>query len=88
MGAASAAVMDETEFAFIEYIAKHNKSYSSVEEFYRRKAYFDTTTIEIDRLNSSQTSSHHAHNKFSDWSREEWHGMFNHRPKPAIDRKR
>jgi len=88
VGAVSATIMEETEFAFIQYIAKHNKSYSSVEEFNLRKGYFDTTTIEINRLNSTQSSSRHAHNKYSDWSREEWQKMFSNMPKPAIDRKR
>lgn len=79
--AATARVMNQNEFEFIQYIAKHNKSYATVEEFNSRMENYMAIDAEILRLNSEQTSSRHGHNKFSDWTREEYRGMLGLRNK-------
>ena len=69
---ASATIMDEVEFSFIQFIAKYGKSYSSRTEFNERLANFKETDTEIKKLNAEQTRTRHGHNKFSDWSRSEY----------------
>ena len=89
MGAASARVMTEQDFDFIQYIAKHNKNYKSVEEYIMRKANFDALTVEINHLNSIQSSSVHGHNKFSDWTKAEYESILGlkNMPEPTVDPK-
>jgi C1A family cysteine protease len=81
--AATATVMTETDFKFIQYIAKHNKNYKNIEEFNFRKANFEYMESEINRLNALNAGSVHGHNKFSDWSRQEYEGILNLKNVPA-----
>jgi hypothetical protein len=87
MGVASAIVMTENDFEFISFIAKHNKNYKSVEEYNSRKANYDALTIEINHLNSIQSSSKHGHNKFSDWTKAEYESILGlkNMPEPVVD---
>jgi len=74
LSAATARVMTETDFEFINFVAQHNKNYGTVEEFNMRAAVFAETHAEIAALNNSETSVH-GHNKFSDFTREEYRKM-------------
>lgn len=70
-GAASAEVLSVEFLNFIDYVAKFNKSYESVEDFEHRLEQFRQTHAFIQETN--KTSSHVAgHNKFSDWTEEEF----------------
>jgi hypothetical protein len=71
LSAATARLMTETDFEFLNFVAHHNKNYATVEEFNMRAAVFAETHAEIAKLNQSEQSSH-AHNKFSDYTREEY----------------
>ncbi len=72
---ASATVMNEIEFAFVQFIAKYGKNYSSKTEFNERLANFKFMNDEIMRLNSENSTTTHGHNKFSDMSRDEYTSM-------------
>jgi len=79
---ASAAIMNETDFAFVQYIAKYGKNYATMYEFNDRFANFQAMDAEIKKLNSMGLSSVHAHNKFSDRSRAEMKMMNGYKPAP------
>ena len=51
-GTVSATVLLENDFKFINYIAKHNKSYKSKEEYSHRKSQYDRIDSEIKHLMS------------------------------------
>ena len=80
---ANATIAYEVDSAFIEFIAKHGKAYNSIEEFNLRHDNFKFIDSEIKRFNSMNLSSVHAHNEFSDWSREEYRRMLGLRNMPA-----
>jgi C1A family cysteine protease len=81
--AATARVMTENDFEFINFVAQHNKNYATVEEFNMRAAIFAETHAEIAALQNE--TSQHGHNKFSDYTREEYKSMlgFNAEEMPA-----
>jgi cathepsin L len=81
--AATATIMNETDFAFIQYIAEHNKSYASMEQYSQRFENFKFMDAEIKKLNSENLTTVHGHNKFSDMSREEYKSMLGYKPAPV-----
>jgi len=80
---ATATIMNETDFAFVQYIAKFNKNYASMAEFNERLANFQFMHTEIKRLNSEGLTTTHGHNKFSDMTREEYRSMLGLKNQPA-----
>merc|ERR1719491_684168 len=74
LGALSSAEVLSAEFMhFIDYVAKYNKTYGSVEDFDFRLEQFLRTHAFIEEINNSATETHTAgHNKFSDWTEEEF----------------
>jgi cathepsin F len=64
----TAAPMSETEFKFINHVAKYGKSYGTVEEYEFRMNLFATRDAEIKMFNAMQSDSVHGHNKFSDYT--------------------
>ena len=74
-GTGTAAMLTENDLKFVNFIAKHNKNYNTMEEYNGRKARFLEIDAEINRLNTSQTSSRHAHNSMSDWTQEEFQSI-------------
>jgi len=66
---------------FMEFITVHGKSYGTVEEFEYRKALFAITEDAIQAINSNEANTWVAgHNKFSDWSHEEFSKMHGYIP--------
>ena len=63
---ATAKVMNETDFAFIKYIAKHNKNFASMKEYSLCFENFKLIDAEIKKLNSENSTKIHDHNKFFD----------------------
>jgi C1A family cysteine protease len=78
----TATIMNETDFAFVQYVAKYNKNYASMAEFNERLANFQAMDVEIKNLNSMGLSSVHGHNKFSDRSRAEMKAMNGYKSAP------
>lgn len=66
---ASATLMDNLEFEFIQFVAKYNKQYVTYNEYRSRFVNFKITNAEIVKLNSENSSSVHTHNHTSDWTR-------------------
>jgi C1A family cysteine protease len=71
--AATARVMTENDYEFINFVAQYNKNYATVEEFNMRANIFAETHSEIATLQNE--TSQHGHNKFSDYTREEYRAM-------------
>ena len=69
VGAVSASKLSSD---FMQFIVQHGKSYATVEEFELRKAIFAETHAAIEQLNNEESTSVHAHNKFSDYTRAEY----------------
>ena len=70
---ASAEALSEEFLAFVNFVAKYNKTYESVEEFDMRFEAFKRTHASIAEINESNEHGHVAgHNKFSDWTEEEF----------------
>jgi C1A family cysteine protease len=61
----------QIDYKYIQYCAKFGKSYSTLQEYNFRETLFKIIDIELDVINSLQTSYSVAHNKFSDWTQEE-----------------
>merc|ERR1712013_449011 len=78
--------MMSTEFMlFIEYVAKYNKTYETVDEFNMRREQFIKTHAFIEETNNSNKHTHKAgHNKFSDWTEEEFKAMMGVKPHNAM----
>ena len=70
-GLASAEVLSQSSFDFIQYIAKHGKSYANVEEYNLRAQLFAKFDAEIKHHNQTERTSVHGHNYLSDWTAEE-----------------
>lgn len=76
---ASAEVMNIGEYDFMRWIAKHNKSYGTREEFMVRLERFLFADAHIKMVNAPNSGYSHkaAHNKFSDYTEAEYEGMLN-----------
>ena len=74
LGAATQAkMMSQLDIDFMHYIAKFNKKYESIEEYEDRIVNFAKTDKFIKEANSREDRSYRAgHNKFSDWTDEEY----------------
>jgi len=79
-GAASA--LHGMEFEYMKYVAKFGKVLKTVEEFEQRLVHFIATHHMINEFNESESTTH-AHNQFSDWSREEYSAMLGYIPSPS-----
>jgi C1A family cysteine protease len=67
-GFSAASSMSPMEYKFINFVAKHAKSYATVEEYQHRLSLFAETDRQIEEFNATETTSVHGHNKFSDWT--------------------
>ena len=65
------SAITQTDFEFLNYIAKFGKSYDNAEEFVMRSALFAKFDAEIKEINARETTSVHGHNFLSDWTAEE-----------------
>lgn len=72
------------ELDFMKYIAKHNKSYDTREEYQFRLERFIETDKFVQEVNEPNSEYTHtaAHNKFSDWTRDEYKRMLGQLGKP------
>jgi C1A family cysteine protease len=71
---AAATTLPEGEFEFMRYVAEHNKSYATVEEYQHRLTQFMRIDAYIKKVNAPGSEYTHtaAHNKFSDFTKEEF----------------
>ena len=74
---AVATPLPAKEFEFMKYVAKWNKSYATVEEFKHRLAQYMRLDAFIEEVNAPGSDYTHtaAHNKFSDFTVEEFNKL-------------
>jgi hypothetical protein len=60
------------QFKFVQFIAEHNKSYSTIEEFNLRFGRWTETEKFIQKNNISGATQTAGHNQFSDWTSDEY----------------
>ena len=70
-----AAAHDSLEYSYIKHLAKFTRELKSKGEFLERLEYFHKSEHSIQELNSRNTRYVAGHNKFSDWSEEEYQSM-------------
>jgi len=85
VGFAAATEMKQSEFAFMKYIAKHNKNYGTREEYTARMARFVAMDEFINKVNAPDSEHTHtaAHNQFSDWTTAEFEKLMTEKPLEA-----
>jgi len=74
------SALGASDIEFMQYVAVHNKQFHSTEEFNFRKGIYQQTGAEIAELNSRGWTSVHGHNKFSDWTHEEYKVLLGYKP--------
>jgi len=72
IAAVANAVETENNFKFMQFVSKFAKNYDTVEEWMTRMKNWLETEKAIEEHNAKQSSYKLGHNKFSDWSAEEW----------------
>lgn len=85
--AASAAPLTIHDFEFMQYIAKFQRNYETLEEFTWRKMQFLAKDAQYEALNKILGTSTVGHNEFSDWTPEEFEkvlGFKQHTRKSAL----
>jgi len=76
----NATIMNSMDFKFINYVAQHNKVFKTTEEFNFRKQIFEEADREIEEHNQTNSTYTLGHNKFSDWTHEEYKVLLGYRP--------
>lgn len=71
----TAAPLSQTEFNFVNYLAKYGKSYGTVEEYTYRLEVFALKDFEITHHNANNSQWKMGHNKFSDRTETEMQRM-------------
>jgi C1A family cysteine protease len=73
----AAANVDEVEFEFMQWAAKHGRNYTTVQEFQTRMATWLEMNEFILAINHPDSGFSHTagHNKFSDWTEEEFSSL-------------
>lgn len=78
---AAAMAKDNMTHAFLKWAAQHGKEYKSLTDFEFRLIQFIRTHSEIAKFNQKNGTSTVGHNKFSDWTEEEWKAFLNYKPR-------
>ena len=72
---------DEVNFQFINYIAQHNKSYDTKEEYeFRFGVWLDKAVYIEEHYATNGYTYDVGHNQFSDWTQEEYESILGYRP--------
>ena len=85
--ASAAAAISADELEFLKHIARFNKVYHNIEEFSMRLERFVHNNRIITEHNALGGNFYLGHNKFSDWTEEEYTailGFAGHRIVPSV----
>merc|ERR1719246_276197 len=77
--AAAVTALSNTEFEYMQYVAKFNKASNSVDEFAMRLTNFQETSDFITEQNESNDTHVAGHNQFSDWTFAEYKAILGYR---------
>ena len=78
--AAACLALSEIESSFLSFISEYGRNYGSLEEYGLRLAQFVRTHREIEEHNAKESSFKLGHNKFSDWTIEEYEALLTSKP--------
>ena len=81
IAAVAYAVETENNFKFMQFVSKFAKNYATVEEWMTRLKNWLVVEDFIEAHNATESSYKLGHNKFSDWSVEEYEGFLTYNPK-------
>ena len=68
---------------FLQWALEHGKEYKSLADFEMRLLQFTKLELEIQEFNAKGSTSTVGHNKFSDWTEEEWANFLSYRPRES-----
>ena len=74
---ATSLAAEDIKAIFVNWMAKQNKSYSTLQDFLLRYKQFNRIHDFIQKMNSEYDSVTYGHNQFSDWTEEEWGSYLN-----------
>lgn len=80
-----AAAHSELEASFMSFISEFGKDYKDVAEYQHRLAQFTINHDFINYTNAVETSFKVGHNKFSDWTNEEYKAILTYKPEEHED---
>lgn len=78
---AAVSAMDDKTQQFLEWALLHGKEYSNFKDFQHRLEQFIKFDEQVIAFNANSTTSTVGHNKFSDWTDEEWKAFNNYKPR-------
>jgi len=84
-GLAAATPMTDMEYRFINYVAQQGKSYGTQEEYAFRLEQFARVEAAIQESNATESNFRLGHNKFSDYTHDEYKKMLGYKPVPTTD---
>jgi hypothetical protein len=87
VGIVAATEMGRNDFKFMKFIATHNKNYATLEEYAIRFGRFVEMDKYIEEVNAPNSGFTHTagHNKFSDWTKDEFEKMMTDSPMEAVN---
>ena len=74
-GVASATIMTNVDYSYMQFVSTFNKFYDTVEEFNMRKELYIASEAAIQAQNSKTSGYTAGHNQLSDWTAEEMNSM-------------
>lgn len=80
--ASTASALNASEYEFMQYLTQHGKMYTTMEEFQMRKDLFQAKDQVISAHNSRPANFTLGHNKFSDWSIDEFRSLLGEKGTP------
>ena len=84
--AGAVSAISNMELKYMQYAAQWSKHHESIEEFMTRLEHFIEADRNIEESNASETSFTLAHNKFSDWSKDEYKQLLGYKPEMHMPR--
>jgi C1A family cysteine protease len=78
-GLVAATPMTDSEYRFINYVAKFSKSYGTKEEYAFRLEQFARNEAAIQESNAIESNFTLGHNKFSDYTNDEYKKMLGYK---------
>jgi C1A family cysteine protease len=79
LAAVAVAVESEESFHFMQYIAKYQKNYSTMQEYETRLENWIRINKMVDTHKAEESDYKLVHNEFSDWSNSEWESFLTYK---------
>jgi len=88
LGLKDSGIMAPEEYAFINFISEHGKNYGTRAEYNFRLAQFLKKDAELKQINEENSTFAVGHNRFSDWTQDEYKGLLGYKKiEPLMDKR-